>query len=67
MTDDEYATYQEGLKIKAELSLQERIDKGEMINVGSDTNPHWISKEVWNIVMEVSEKYYPNAKKRGKK
>ena len=67
MTDDEYATYQEGLKIKAELLLQERIDKGEMINVGSDVNPHWVSKEVWDIVMKASDKYYPNAKKRGKK
>lgn len=26
-----------------------------------------ITLVVWNIVMEVSEKYYPNAKKRGKK
>ena len=64
MTDDEYATYQEGLKIKAELSLQKRIDNGEMLNVGSDSNPHWVSKQVWAIVMEVSEKYYHNAKKK---
>ena len=64
MTDDEYATYQEGLKIKAELSLQKRIDNGEMLNVGSDSNPHWVSKQVWEIVMNVSEKYYPNAKKK---
>ena len=64
MTEDEYATYQEGLKIKAELSLQKRIDNGEMLNVGSDSNPHWVSKQVWEIVMEVSEKYYPNAKKK---
>ena len=63
MTDDEYATYQEGLKIKAELSLQKRIDNGEMLNVGSDSNPHWVSKQVWEIVMNVSEKYYPNDKK----
>ena len=63
MTDDEYATYQEGLKIKAELSLQKRIDNGEMLNVGTESNPHWVSKEVWEIVMRVSEKYYPNAKK----
>ena len=65
MTDDEYATHQEGLKIKAELSLQERIDNGEMINVGSDSKLHWVSKQVWEIVMKVSEKYYPNAKKNG--
>ena len=64
MTDDEYATYQEGLKIKAELSLQKRIDNGEMLNVGSDSKPHWVSKQVWEIVMKVSEKYYPNAKKK---
>ena len=56
MTDDEYATYQEGLKIKAELSLQKRIDNGEMLNVGSDSNPHWVSKQLWEIVMNVSEK-----------
>ena len=64
MTDDEYATYQEGLKIKAELSLQKRIDNGEMLNVGSDSNPHWVSKQVWEIVMKVSEKYYPKTKKK---
>ena len=64
MTEDEYATYQEGLKIKAELSLQKRIDNGEMLNVGSDSNPHWVSKQVWEIVMKASEKYYPNAKKK---
>ena len=65
MTDDEYATYQEGLKIKAEIELQKRIDNGEMINVGNESNPHWVSKEVWDIVMKVSEKYYPNPKKKG--
>ena len=66
MTDDEYATYQEDLKIKAELSLQKRIDNGEMINVGNESNPHWVSKEVWDIVMKVSEKYYPKTKKKEK-
>lgn len=35
-----------------------------MINVGNDTNPHWISKEVWEIVVKASEKYYHNAKKK---
>ena len=64
MTDDEYATYQEGLKIKAELSLQKRIDNGEMLNVGSDSNPHWVSKQLWEIVMNVSEKYHPKTKKK---
>ena len=67
MTEDEYATYQEGLKIKAEIELQKRIDNGEMINVGNDNNPHWVSKEVWDIVMKVSEKYYPNHKKKKEK
>ena len=64
MIDDEYATYQESLKLKAEIELQERIDNGEMLNVGSDSNPHWVSKEVWEIVMNVSEKYYPKTKKK---
>ena len=36
---------------------------GEMLNVGSEDNPHWVSKQVWGIVMKVSEKYYPNTKK----
>ena len=63
MTDDEYATYQEGLKIKATLSLQSRIDKGEMINVGNGVNPYQVSKEVWDVVIKASDKYYPNTKK----
>ena len=58
MTDDEYTAYQEGLKIKAELALQKRIDSGDMINIGNDTSPHWVSKKVWDIVMKASEKYY---------
>lgn len=58
MNDDKYAAYQEGLKIKAELALQKRIDSGEMINIGNDNSPHWISKNVWEIVMKASEKYY---------
>lgn len=58
MTDDEYAAYQEGLKIKAELALQKRIDSGEMMNIGNDISPHWVSKKVWDIVMKSSEKYY---------
>ena len=64
MTEDEYATYKESLKLKAEIKLQERIDNGEMLNVGSDSNPHWVSKEVWDIVMKVSDKYYPKTKKK---
>lgn len=67
MTRGEYNKQLEEHRILQEKKLQERIDRGEMINVGNDTNPHWISKEVWNIVMEASEKYYPNAKKRGRK
>ena len=47
-----------------QIKLQKRIDNGEMLNVGSESNPHWVSKEVWDIVMKVSEKYYPNAKKK---
>ena len=63
MTDDEYATYQESLKLKAEIELQERINNGEMLNVGSEDNPHWVSKQVWEVVMKVSEKYLPKTKK----
>ena len=50
-------------KLDEQLKLQKRIDNGEMLNVGSDSNPHWVSKQVWDIVMKVSEKYHPNAKK----
>lgn len=67
MTRGERNKQLEQQKLDEQTKLQERINNGEMINVGNDTNPHWISKEVWNIVMEASEKYYPNAKKRGKK
>ena len=58
MTNDEYAAYQDGLKIKAELALQKRIDSGEMMNIGNAMSPHWVSKNVWEIVMKASEKYY---------
>lgn len=67
MTRGEHYKQLEQQKLDAQLKLQERIDKGEMINVGGDINPHWVSKEVWDIVMKASDKYYPNAKKRGKK
>lgn len=67
MTRGEYYKQLEEQRILQEKKLQERIERGEMINVGSDISPHWVSKEVWDIVMEVSEKYYPNAKKRGEK
>ena len=50
-------------KLDQQRKLQERIDNGEMLNVGSDSKQHWVSKQVWDIVMKVSEKYYPNTKK----
>ena len=53
-------------KLDDQIKLQKRIDNGEMLNVGSDSNPHWVSKEVWDIVMKVSEKYYHNPKKKEK-
>lgn len=65
MTRGEHYKQLEQQKLVEQLKLQERIDKGEMINVGGDINPHWVSKEVWDIVMKVSDKYYPNANKRG--
>lgn len=67
MTRGEHYKQLEQQKLAEQIKLQERIDKGEMINVGNDVNPHWVSKEVWGIVMSVSDKYYPNAKKRGDK
>ena len=51
-------------KLDQQLELQKSIDNGEMINAGSDSNPHWVSKQVLEIVMNVSEKYYPNANKK---
>ena len=67
MTRGEHYKQLEQQKLAEQLNLQERIDNGEMINVGSDINPHWVSKEVWDIVMKASDKYYTNAKNRGKK
>ena len=64
MTRGERDKQLEQHKLDEQLKLQERIDNGEMLNVGSDSNPHWVSKQVWEIVMNVSEKYYPNAKKK---
>lgn len=66
MTRGERDKQLEQQKLDEQLKLQKRIDNGEMINVGSESNPHWVSKEVWDIVMKVSEKYYPNGKKKGK-
>lgn len=67
MNRGEHYKQLEQKKLAEQLKLQERIDKGGMINVGNDSNPHWVSKEVLDIVMKASDKYYPNAKKRGKK
>lgn len=67
MTRGEHYKQLEQQKLAEQIKLQERIDKGEMINVGDEINPHWVSKEVWDIVMKASDKYYPNTKKRGDK
>ena len=64
MTRSERDKQLEKQKIDEQLKLQKRIDNGEMLNVGSESNPHWVSKEVWDIVMKASEKYYPNPKKK---
>jgi len=66
MTRGERDKQLEQQKLDDQIKLQKRIDNGEMINVGNESNPHWVSKEVWEIVMKVSEKYYPNAKKKEK-
>ena len=63
MTRGERDKQLEQQKLDEQLKLQERIDNGEMLNVGSDSNPHWVSKQVWGIVMNVSEKYHPKTKK----
>ena len=67
MTEQEYEDMLERKRIKDEEILQKKIDAGLMINVGNDIKPHWVSKEVWDIVMKVSSKYYPEFDKRGKK
>lgn len=67
MTRGEHNKQLEQQKLDQQLELQKRIDNGEMLNVGSESNPHWVSKEVWDMVMKVSEKYYPNAKKKKEK
>lgn len=64
MTRGERDKQLEQQKLDEQRKLQKRIDNGEMLNVGSESNPHWVSKQVWYIVMKVSEKYYPNAKKK---
>ena len=63
MTRGERDKQLEQQKLDEQLELQKRIDNGEMLNVGSDSNPHWVSKQVWEIAMNVSEKYYPKTKK----
>ena len=67
MTEKEYEDMLERKRIKDEEILQQKIDAGLMINVGNDINPHWVSKEVWDIVMKVSSKYYPAVDKLSKK
>ena len=67
MTEQEYEDMLEKKRIKEEEILQQKIDARLMINVGNDINPHWVSKEVWDIVMKVSSKYYPEVDKRSKK
>ena len=64
MTHGERDKQLEQRKLAEQVKLQEDIDNGEMLNVGSEDNPHWVSKQVWEIVMKASEKYYPNAKKK---
>ena len=63
MTRGERDKQLEQQKLDQQLELQERIDNGEMLNAGSDNNPHWVSKQVQEIVMNVSEKYHPKTKK----
>ena len=67
ITEQEYEDMLEKKRIKDEEILQKKIDAGLMVNVGNDTNPHWVSKEVWDIVTKVSSKYYLEVDKRGKK
>ena len=67
MTEQEYDDMLEKKRIKDEEILQQKIDAGLMVNVGNDINPHWVSKEVWDIVTKVSSKYYLEVDKRGKK
>ncbi len=67
MTEQEYEDMLERKRIKDEEILQNKIDAGLMVNVGNDINPHWVSKEVWDIVTKVSSKYYLEVDKRGKK
>ena len=64
MTRGEHNKQLEQQKLDEQVKLQKRIDNDEMLNVGSESNPHWVSKQVWEIVMNVSEKYHPNAKKK---
>ena len=66
MTEQEYEDMLERKRIKEEEILQQKIDSGLMINIGNALNPHWVNKEVWNIVMKASSKYYPEVGKRGK-
>lgn len=66
MTRGERDKQLEQKKLDEQIKLQKRIDNGEMLNVRSESNPHWVSKQVWDIVIKASEKYYHNAKKKEK-
>ena len=63
MTRGERDKQLEQQKLDQQLELQKLIDNGEMLNVGSDSKSHWVSKQVRGIVMKASEKYYPKTKK----
>ena len=68
MTEQEYEDMLERKRIKDEEILQQKIDAGLMVEFGgNDINPHWVSKEVLDIVTKVSSKYYLEVDKRGKK
>lgn len=67
MTEQEYKDMLEHRRIEEAEILQQKIDAGLMINVGNYISPHWVSKEVWDIVTKVSSKYYPEVDKRSKK
>ena len=45
MTRGERDKQLEQKKLDEQLKLQKRIDNGEMLNVGSEDKPHWVSKK----------------------
>ena len=50
MTRGERDKQLEQQKLDEQLELQERIDNGEMLNVGSDSKPHWVSKKCGRLL-----------------